>query len=194
VQADCTKFLERVRVGMPRFTVRALVDGHETARVRVRVDGVEVTSTLSGRPLAVDPGERTIEVDFAERGVRRETIVFRQGEGLRELTIEALALPRPSPPPLASVLVPTTPRAETPRRRSPLLAPVMVGVAAVGLGSFAFFGLSGLSRESDLEQRCGPPCTPDDLAPLKREYAIADVSLGVAAIAGALAVWLFATR
>ena len=63
-------------------------------------------------------------------------------------------------------------------------------MAVVGLGSFAVFALSGKSKEDDLAGKCSPNCSDDEVGSVKSSYLIADVSLGVAAVATIVAVVL----
>ena len=64
------------------------------------------------------------------------------------------------------------------------------GVAVAGLGSFGYFSLTGKSKQSDLEDSCAPRCSDEDYDNMQRNFVIADVSLGVALIAGGVATWL----
>jgi hypothetical protein len=181
VQKECAVLLDKLGETIPRFLVRAVEDGAETTRVRVVVDGEVVESSISGRPILVDPGERAVTVDFGSRGVSERRVVFRQGE-----KVEMLAFDAPPQNPRGAA-----PPATPPGRGFPVLGGVFAGVAALGAGSFAFFGLRGLGLESDLEKHCGPPCTKDDLAPLRRDYLIADISLAIGVVSAGLATWFF---
>ena len=82
-------------------------------------------------------------------------------------------------------------------RRGPPSAPV-IGLTTVGvlaLGSFGYFGISGLSQRSDIES-CSPNCARSQVDDGQRSLLIADVSLGVAALAlgGALVLYLTQPR
>jgi hypothetical protein len=73
-------------------------------------------------------------------------------------------------------------------RRAGLPAGVYVlGVtSAVLFGSFAYFGLRGKHTESELRASC--PQGPCDSGAMRREYLAADISLGLAIVAGAAAL------
>jgi hypothetical protein len=77
------------------------------------------------------------------------------------------------------------------QRSAPVLAYVLGGVAAFALGSFSYFAIAGKTLEKNRARTCSPSCTDDQVAPVRRDYAIADVSLGVGVIAAGLATWLF---
>jgi hypothetical protein len=67
-----------------------------------------------------------------------------------------------------------------------------IGVAA--LGSFATFGVLGYEKHASLKGSCAPRCTSDQTSPVRVEYAIGDVSLGVSLVSFGIASWLFFTR
>jgi len=63
-----------------------------------------------------------------------------------------------------------------------------VGVA--GLASFAYFGLSGLSLQHDLEE-CAPHCVKADVDRMRSRYLVSDVSLLVAVTSLGVGTYLF---
>jgi hypothetical protein len=79
------------------------------------------------------------------------------------------------------------PRSGKLRGASVLAAGLVSGVGAVG---FAYFGTSARSADVDLD-RCTPNCDPSTVATIKRDYLLANVSLGVgvAGAIGAAVLW-----
>jgi len=67
---------------------------------------------------------------------------------------------------------------------------VSYGVGAVAFASFGYFGLSGLSKRSDLD-KCTPHCRQDDIDATRRSFLVADVSLGIGIVAAALGTYLW---
>ena len=67
------------------------------------------------------------------------------------------------------------------RRTAVLAAGLVGGLGAVG---FAYFGLSARSADVGLDA-CSPNCEPAKVDAIKRDYVLANVSLGVG-LAGAL--------
>ena len=59
----------------------------------------------------------------------------------------------------------------------------------MGLARFAYFGLSGNGKKSDLAT-CEPACARSLRAPIQRDYLAADVSLGVSLVSFGLSAWL----
>lgn len=77
--------------------------------------------------------------------------------------------------------------------RIPTVSWVLGGVGVAGIGAFAGFALAGRANQSDLEKTCSPRCSPDQAAPAKTKYLVADVGLGVGIVALAVAGY-FAVR
>jgi len=111
-------------------------------------------------------------------------VVALEGEQNRrvELTLPSEAeVERPAPRQKPQVALAEQPRAESGRRS---LTPLLVsgGVALAGAVSFGYFALSGASAVRDLEQ-CKPYCPTNDVSRARTKYLLADISLGVAAVA-----------
>jgi hypothetical protein len=90
---------------------------------------------------------------------------------------------------------PAVPAARQPEDRSaraPWAAVIATGISALGLGSFAYFGLSGLARRNQLDV-CGQHCQQSDIDYARTHFTVADVSLGVSAIALGAAIYFWAT-
>ena len=81
---------------------------------------------------------------------------------------------------------------EAPRRPVPVLTYPLLGAGIAGIAGFAIFAGIGKSKQSSLENSCEPHCSPSDLSPMKTEYLVGDVALGVgaAALIGAAIVYL----
>jgi hypothetical protein len=71
---------------------------------------------------------------------------------------------------------------------------IVTGVGALGVVSFSYFGLSGRRLESNLANSCAPYCSDEQRDQVLRDYQIADVSLGVGAVALGVGAWLLLAR
>jgi len=67
------------------------------------------------------------------------------------------------------------PNARPARTSRAVLVPGALAVAA--LGSAAYFGWRGLSAADELSRTCAPDCDPSQVAPVRRQLLIADLSL-----------------
>lgn len=182
VRKECSEQLEQVQAAAPTIALEALDDkGNSDTQVKVTLDGQVVAEKLTGAAFDVEPGEHRIVFERASDGKKIEQkLLIVEGEKNRKVLADyQLLVPKPPPPP---------PPIEAPPKKVPILAFVAGGVAALGFGSFAVFSIKGKGTEDDLAKTCAPTCAAKDVSPVKRDYVIADVSLGVGIFALAAAV------
>jgi hypothetical protein len=147
-----------------------------------------VTTRLTGTAIGVEPGEHVFKFEREDGKVVEQRVLVVEGDKNRKITGDFSALV-PKPQPKAGGGGEGAPE----RRESkpiPVLAYVAGGVAVAALGSFAFFAIRGKGREKDLAGECSPRCTDSDVDPVRRDYLVADISLGVAVVAAAVGVVL----
>ena len=180
VREECAGQARRLAQVIPTVVPAAKTSsGRELVEVRVLADGKLLTERLSGRGHRLDPGPHTFRFEAAELPPVEVSVVLAEGERLRR--IEAV------------FDAGTTAAGAQP---IPLATWILGGVGVAGLIGFTYFGLSGLSQESDLEsQNCEPRCSTDATDDIERTYLFADISLaiGVAALGGATYVY-FSSR
>lgn len=192
IRNECTQLYTTVEGRLPTL-VLSVVDeyGNDVVDVQVSSGDTVILRGLDGRPVAVNPGLHELRFLLPNGEVVTKSIVVRQGEKDR---IVSLKLPRsdlgsaqPAPPSAASVALTSEAPAKQ-RLTVPVATWVSYGVGVAAIGSWAAFGLLGRSAEKDLIA-CSPNCEAsehDRYDAMKRNYLIADVSLGVAA-AGVIA-------
>lgn len=170
IKSECARWAGEVETDIPTVILSARrAGGRDLADVRVTLDGAELTRSLDGRALEIDPGEHVFRFEAEGQSVQ-QTWVIREREKGRVL---ALVFDEPDTSEL------TRPSAG----RSPLPW-IFGGVGLVALGSFTYFGLHGRSQQSSLDDRgCKPRCPQDDVDDLERSYLVANVSLGVSLLA-----------
>lgn len=185
VRRDCGKLVTETRAQIPSIVVD--VSDHQGKPVTdatIVIDGKAVDAK-SGDALELDPGKHWARV-ISKQG-RSVEVTFDLDPGEQNVrvkaTLPAPAKPAPPPPPppqQASGIPPAT--------------WVSGGVAIVGFVGFALFALSGSGKESDLDA-CKPDCNDrsvyDDM---KRDYLIADVSLGIAVLATGVGAYFYLSR
>jgi len=181
VREECAGQARRLAQVIPTIVPAAKTSaGRELVDVRVLVDGELLTERLSGRGHRLDPGPHTFRFETADLPPVELSMVLAEGERLRRIEAVFDAGTGPSGEPQAI----------------PLATWILGGVGVAGLIGFTYFGLSGLSQESDLEsQNCEPNCSADDTDDIARTYLFADISLaiGVVALGGATYVY-FSSR
>lgn len=156
--------------------------GHDVLDASVSARDRVWQEQVSGRALALDPG--TYVFTFSAPGYQsaERTVSIRESEKNRIVRVElkaaaVLADATVSPPPTAAP------------HPVPIASYVLGGVAVVGAGAFAYFGLSGNARYDDYVD-CRVDCESLRRAG-KRDYVVADIAAGVAAASLVSAVIVF---
>jgi len=173
-RTDCTGWLAELRVDVPTIVVGARFEGgRDVIDVKVFLDGKPLADRIEGRAVEVNPGVHTLRFEMQGREPVEERVSILVGERNRKVIV---TIPDPTPP--APVPEPSS--------GIPTMTYVLGGVGALGLAGFGFLGLTGLSREGDLED-CRPSCASGDVDAVRTRYLAADISLvvGLAALGGA---------
>jgi hypothetical protein len=204
VKADCADLLARVDAEVPSVVLVVRDEkGSDRADVRLFVDGEAVRDHLDGMPVAMDPGEHVLRFEAVGAGAVERHVVLRMGEKGRRVAVVLHAAaavggapsPAPSPAPPAAAPAPSPAIAiAAPPAEATHVSPyayVLGGLSLAALGSFTYFAISGKSLEQSLAGSCSPGCTDPQVAPVRRDYLAADISLGVAAVSLGAALWLF---
>ena len=175
---DCTKWLAELEAVIPSVVLDPRTPaGGLRADVRVKLDGVALTEKIDGKPLVLEPGSHTFVFEADGAAPIERTIVLREGEKSRKLT----------------VAIATAAEGRSDERPIPLGVWIFGGVSVVALATSAVFAIDALGKKSDLDQ-CKPRCAADDVDAMSARFTLADVALGAGVMAGAAAAYLFFTR
>jgi hypothetical protein len=212
VRDDCADRLNHVEKALPTIVIAALdTGGADLTSVRVTMDGVPLVGKLSGIAVAVDPGEHvfTFEADGYAR--KQTTILVREGEKGRRVSVVLQAAPHgaspptplptgapapPSPSTTPGGAPPPQPESETttsavesaPAKSAPVAAYVALGVGAAGIVVTTVFGALALGNKSSLDGACGsdkkacPVSSQSDISSMHANSIVSDVGLGVAIV------------
>lgn len=180
LRKECGEQIEAIESVSPSLVFEALDEkGNAEGTVTVSLDGTVVSERLTGGSVEVEPGEHTVRFERADGKVIEQKVLVAEGEKNRKIVADYASL------------VPKPPKEDHPppeEQKVPLATYVAGGVAVAAVGSFAVFALTGKSKEDDLAGACSPRCKDDEVSSVNRSYLIADVSLGVAAVAAIVAV------
>jgi hypothetical protein len=196
VRAECTDLYGNVQKVIPTvvFTVSD-EQGRDLTNVKVYSTDQLIVESLTGRPIPLDPGKHHFRFVFPSGDVLATDILVREGEKNRVVgvrTREARGASRaPARPATARGAAPAAPAATGRSLSAGFWVASTVGVAS--LASFGVFALLGHNSQSALET-CSPTCDlgrRDDYDKMRRDYLIADISLGAAAVSLGVATWLF---
>jgi len=198
VQRDCVKWLADLEATSPSVVVNAKDDkGNDLTAVKVTVDGAALASTLDGRPVLVDPGEHSFRYETDGFPPVEDRVVIHSGEKSRVLTVQ---FGTPAAPGASGATGGTVAAGgEAPKSGgggSPSSAWVFAGIAVVAFGTEAYFGLSGLSDRSNLENGCGKTqsCNSSDVDSVRTKFTVADIALAVGLVSAGLSVYFFLTH
>jgi hypothetical protein len=194
LRGDCATWLKEVEARTPTVVVECVQDGATVRDVRVLVDGAVREGAGDGKAMELDPGTHSFRVEPVGTAPISVDAVVREGEKLKVVRIE---LPgREKPPAGKAPLVGENPATQPPpvmTRPVPwtVYATAGLGLAAgAGFGAFAVLGSSG---KGDLEP-CKPDCSAERISEVRTQFLVADVLLGVSAVALAASAYLFFTR
>lgn len=193
MHADCGRWLAEVEVEIPTAVFRVAGGGVELDGASIAIDG-GAPRALDGRAIELDPGEHSIVFTRPGYQALERSFGFSVGDKLVQRRVELLPLASPSPGP-SDPAAPATSSARLavpePTSSSSLVpAWLGAGVGTLGVAGLVYFGTSARKDESALDA-CAPSCSKARVAEVRREYLLANVSLGVGA-AGFLgaAAWL----
>jgi len=183
VMNDCAGWLNEVEASLSSL-VFAVSDreGHDIVDATVRTDGKVLSERTDGRALTLDPGTYTFTFTAPQHASVAVTLSVRQSEKNRIVRV-VLPLPLPAAEDAGGqrALSATRPTpAATGAHPVPLVSYILAGTTLVGVGGFAYFGLSGNAEYRQL-QRCADDCA-DVRRAGRRDYILADIALGIAVV------------
>lgn len=205
INSECAKWLNEVDSMLPTVVIAASdAQGNDLTNVTVSSDGKKLTDQLGGMALEMDPGPHTLRFEHKGNKPVEKKVVIREGEKARVIKVQFGSPNKAAPAPVSKPAAGSggSPavgaEATTSHASSKTLAYVLGGVGVVGLGSFAYFGLTGTSQRSDLLGHCkNNVCDlPQDQidsrrSSIKTKFLIADISLGVGVVSLGLATYFF---
>lgn len=172
--------------------VRDALD-HDVISARVSIDGQVVPNALDGKAIVLNPGRHTLRFEPESGAPFEEVVVAREHEKGRSIVFRS-----PATPPAKAAVRANAPSSSSSSSSSsskteiPTLTYVLGGLGIAATASFAYFAARGLS---DRSSRCSEAqCSDSDYDTIKREYLVADVSLGVAALAIGGAFWSYLAK
>jgi hypothetical protein len=188
IKTPCKRWVGEIDAELPSFLINISAEG-DTGGIRVLLDGKEIRP---GVEVPVDPGPHQVRAEGAgwnpielqlEANARDKNRKVGLSMTREKVTRVAPVAPTAAPPSTAA-----------PSRPIPALAYALGGVGILGLGAFAYLGLSGRSEEDSLKNSCAPFCEPGRVDRVDRRYLFADISLGASVLALGAATWLILSR
>lgn len=180
--SDCARWLSDLDQRIPSAVIEVRVDGQPNREAQVFADGKPITEWTRGEAIRLDPGEHQFRFELAGHEPITQNLLLAEGMRYRVITAEFKS------PVAATAAVPLTPAAPASPdstaskvRPTPFIVYPLLGVGVLGAAGFGTFAFLGSKKEKDLETACSPNCTDSDLKPMKSNYLIGDIALGVGA-------------
>lgn len=181
IRSDCGKWVDELGKEIPRVLVNARFhDGSPASGVRILVDGEVRSESGNASALEVNPGPHEVRLEHDDLDPVVQKVTVAAGEEKR------LDLRFPAPGQTEGV---GDAEAGTSGSATPPAVYAFAGLGALAVGGFAYFGMKGRSKQSDLED-CRPNCSAADAEAMRNDYLFADVFLGVGALSLGFAGWL----
>jgi hypothetical protein len=193
--SDCARWLNDLDQRIPSVVFEVRVDGEPNLTATVLADGARVNEWTRGEAFRVDPGEHQFRFELGDFAPITQKVLLAEGMRYRAVSVEFKTDSRSTAPVSLQPSAPLAPSGTQsspapPARPVPVIVYPLLGLGAVGVGSFTVFALMGNSKKDKLETSCKPNCTDSDLKPMKTSYLVADISLGVG-VASLVAAGIF---
>lgn len=188
---DCQRRLDEAEAAAPSVVIR--LEPSAEVQAHLSLDG-GAEQSIDGQALRLNPGSHEVRVSAPGYQPETQRFFVSEGEKLKALKVplvEQSSRVARSPP--ASQSHTSSSEAGSAQTNSAQWLPwaITSGVAAAGSAGLVYWGLRARQGERDLAA-CTPDCTSQQVRDVKRDYLLANVSLGVG-ISGlaAMAIWYF---
>lgn len=202
VREECRGLLGTLDAATPSILVEIRdAAGTNQEGGRLWLDERQVENWAIGQQIPLDPGVHRL---VAEGGWGRVElpVSIRENEKSRKVTLVlpvSRVLPGAPGTIASSSPVPVVSSRQTSARvaLAPGAAPLVIGLgaaSAVAAGVFSVFAWKGRTEQRDMEEQCAPFCSSERLRSMKTSYLAADLALGVAALSGGAALWVYISK
>lgn len=180
IQKDCKNLGMAVEKWIPTLRLGLMEhDGTAVKDFRAEVDGVAIAPEVANQPIPVDPGERRIRFSASDHPATDVTVPVKKGDKDRSVVVQFA-------------------EADPVAAKARIAGYSLAGVGAFAFISFVAFGISGYLDQEKLEDSPPRAGNRDDLATIdsmRRNYVLADVSLGLSLVSlGAATYLLYVTK
>jgi hypothetical protein len=193
---DCATWLGMLEDSMSSI-VLAVSDeqGHDLVDVHVTANGVKLVDQADGHAISMDAGLYSLRFTAEGHAPTELSVAVRQSEKNRIVRVQLRRLsPAANIAAAKTVAIheaPDEPATASSSSPVPIATYVLGATAVIGAGMYAYFGLTGLSKEHKVrdlqaDAPCGSLCSEG-----KRDYVLADIGLGVTVVAAAGAITTF---
>ena len=196
IREECYELYREAERNVPTVIFAAVDEqGNDLTGVRVSSGDEVLAESLDGRAMALDPGSYVFDFVGPDGSTFRTEVLVREGEKNRVVVVRLghRGAPQAAAGRASGGAHPADQPPTVEPRRLPVGFWVASGVGVATLASWGVFAALGRGHESTLDE-CSPDCPAsqhDDFDAMRRNYLIADISLGLAAVSTGTAVWLY---
>ena len=189
LQSECAGWLADVEARTPSIVIGAVDEGgHDTAEVKVTLDGAPFLARLDGQARAIDPGAHVLRFERKSGPFAEQQVILREGERRRAITVSfAPALGQHDAPSVAG------PPGSTGGLGRPVAFVALAGVTIASGITLAVLGLGARNDAAHLRATCAPTCAVAAVDAVRREEIGANVALGIGVLAASAAAILALT-
>jgi hypothetical protein len=163
--------------------------GADLVDAKVTLDGIALTGDWIGKTTQVNPGTHMLRAEAPGFHNSEETVVAREGEKSRVVTLKLRSLTAPT---IQPVQIAPSAVADGGSRQVGWPTYVLAGVGIAAIGGGAVVGYLGNKDAEDMQDECKPTCSEARVDAAKLKLISANVAFGVggAALVGALVTYL----
>jgi hypothetical protein len=200
ITVDCWRWLSEAEEATPSIVVGARAEGGgDLVTASILLDGQAVDAATSGTAISLNPGQHTLHAEAEGYGPVDQTIVVREGEKSRVVTLTLRSL-NPEPAAAAGVTAPGTSAIAVDTNTSsgkvgwPVYA--LAGVAVAAFAVTAAVGIKGYNDGKHMRDTCKGHCDQDKVDAARHKIIAANVTfgVGVAALAGGVLAYVLSRR
>jgi hypothetical protein len=196
IKKDCSKWLSDVESSIPTVVFSAKAGSEDVTDVRVKMNDDVLTEQLDGKAVPMDPGTVTFVFESPKYGSKELKVVVKEGQKAQSIEVQFQAEKsggggggekggETGGGDQGGKIT------EQDVKGNKTLAYVLAGVGVLGVGGFAYFGLTGKKDEDGLDCAKDKTCTDSQIDPIKKKYLYADISLGIGIVSLGVATYLF---
>ncbi len=197
---ECVTWREEVRQQVPTVVFEVLTNRGAAALATVRAGDRELTRTLDGHPLELDPGHYEFTFELPDGAKQVVPAMVKPGDrnvvvsaDFRSAEPAASQEPAPVPVQLPPPATPVGPMVEAPPSRVvPTATYVLGGVALASAGAAVALGVSTNTKEQNSLDDCAPSCSRQRVDEITTLALFTDISVGIAVSAAVGAALFYA--
>lgn len=190
LKQDCVTWREEVSQQIPTVIFEAITNHGAAAVATVSANGRELTRTLDGHPMELDPGHYQFRFELPDGSAEVVSALIKPGGKNVVVSADFRSEPPVAPAPAPAEPVPTAtlppelppplPHEGPPRHAIPTGTYVLGALALAGTGVAIGLGVSTNTKQENSLESCAPKCSQNRVDEITTLALMTDISIGVA--------------